>query len=122
MPYRDIMGTLQWGVARLANQVADLGPFKVLSNGTDMPVMTFALKDSGRYAVYDVSARMRMQGWQIPAYPLPKDAEDKHILRIVGRIGMSLDMADTLLADLAEAVDFLEEHGGSEEHRKGFTH
>ncbi|MGV1037030.1 MAG: glutamate decarboxylase [Candidatus Nanopelagicales bacterium] len=120
--YRAIMGSLQWGAQRIAAQIADMGPFEVLSDGTDIPVISFALKDPDTYTVYDVSSRLRLAGWQVPAYPLPADAQDKHILRIVARVGMSLDMADSLVEDLQDAVSYLQEHGGTGEHQRGFSH
>ena len=87
-----------------------------------IPVISFALKNPDTYTVYDVSSRLRLAGWQVPAYPLPADAQDKHILRIVARVGMSLDMADTLVSDLQDAVNYLEKNGGTGEQHGGFSH
>ncbi|MCB0919672.1 MAG: glutamate decarboxylase [Actinobacteria bacterium] len=120
--YQAIMGSLQWGTQQLAATIADMGPFHVISDGTDIPVIAFSLKETDRYTVYDVSSRLRLAGWQVPAYPLPADADDIHVLRIVVRLGMSLDMAETLADDLKDAVDFLEQHGGSSEQARGFSH
>ena len=120
--YAAIMTGLQWGMQRLARQIGDLGPFEILSDGTDIPVITFALKSSDDYTVYDVSDRMRNFGWQIPAYPLPADEQETHILRIVGRVGISLDMTDSLADDLKTSIDYLEKHGGSDERQRGFAH
>jgi len=69
--YREIMGSLQWGVQRLSKQIEEIGPFEILSDGTDIPVVTFALKDPKNCTVYDVSSRLRNRG-QVPAHPLPK--------------------------------------------------
>jgi glutamate decarboxylase len=120
--YHSIMGSLQWGVQQLAKQIGEIGPFEVISDGSAIPVIAFALKDPKDYTVYDISTRLRHQGWQVPAYPLPKNAEDKHILRIVGRLGMSLDMTDTLVSNIKEAIAYLDRKGGDGETHAGFSH
>lgn len=109
--YEAIMRALQTGARKIAAEIGDIGPFDVISDGTDIPVIAFRLKDSGSYTVYDVSARLRYHGWQVPAYPMPDNATDVHVLRIVARIGMTLDMADSLVDDLRTTVDYLERHG-----------
>mgnify|MGYP003402570717 FL=1 len=44
----------------------------------------------------------------VPAYTMPKDIEDMVVMRIVVRQGMSRDMADMLIQDIADAVAELE--------------
>ena len=85
----------------LAAQIERIGPFELVTRGTDLPVFAFKLKDSvTNYTVYDVSDRLRERGWQVPAYTYPADREDLAVLRVVVRAGMNHDMADLLLADL----------------------
>jgi glutamate decarboxylase len=71
-------------------------------------VFAFSLKDASRYSVYDISERLRVHGWQVPAYTMPPDATDVSVLRIVVREGFSKDMADMLLADIEKVVSELE--------------
>ena len=49
-----------------------------------------------------------MNGWIVPAYTLPPDAEHIRILRVVVRNGFGRDLADLFLDDLRRATDFLE--------------
>lgn len=107
--YTRIMTTLRDTATGLSQRIAQLGPFALLSDGSDIPVFAFRLKDSSRYSVYDVSDRLRIYGWQVPAYAMPANAEDIHALRIVVREGFSRDMADMLLQDLNHVVDELEQ-------------
>ena len=66
----------------------------------------------------------------VPAYTLPKDIDDIVVMRIVVRQGMSRDMADMLLKDIANAVAELDKlkyptpSREREEKQKGrvFTH
>ena len=59
------------------------------------------------FTVFDVSERLRIDGWQVPAYTMPDDATDVAVLRVVVREGFSLDLADALIEALAKAVDHL---------------
>jgi glutamate decarboxylase len=57
--------------------------------------------------VYHLSAKLRENGWIVPAYSLPPDAEDVHLMRVVVRIDLSRRMIDLLLLDLLLAWDEL---------------
>jgi glutamate decarboxylase len=85
----------------LAAGIADIGPYRLISDGSQLPVFAFALKpEVTNYTVFDVSDRMRQQGWLVPAYTYPENRQDLAVLRIVVRAGMTFDMADLLLEDL----------------------
>jgi len=105
--YRRIMESLRDTARRLSSQIAALGPFELLSDGSAIPVFAFRVREGQPFTVYDVSDRLRERGWQVPAYPMPAGAEDVHVLRIVVREGMSLDLAALLLKDLEQAVAHL---------------
>ena len=93
----------------LAAQIAAIGPYELISDGSELPVFAFALKPSvTNYTVYHVSERLRERGWLVPAYAFPANREDLSVLRIVVRAGMSFDMADLLLADLRSRTELLE--------------
>jgi glutamate decarboxylase len=93
----------------LAASIAKIGPYRLVSDGSELPVFAFAL-DPGvaNYTVFDVSDRLRERGWLIPAYTFPKNREDLAVLRVVVRAGMTYDMADLLLADLRHRTAALE--------------
>ncbi|NOZ42600.1 MAG: glutamate decarboxylase [Alphaproteobacteria bacterium] len=102
--YTRIMATLRDIATDLSGRIAALGPFDLLSDGSMIPVFAFCLKDPSRYSVYDVSERLRIRGWQVPAYTMPPDADAVAVLRIVVREGFSRDMADMLIADMTKVV------------------
>lgn len=106
--YARIMSTLRSTATALSARIAALGPFALLSDGATIPVFAFRLKDATRYSVYDVSERLRIRGWQVPAYTMPPDAESVEVLRVVVREGFSRDMADLLLDDLTKVIEELE--------------
>ena len=113
--YTQVMETLREVATRLSTEIAKLGPFELLSDGTAIPVFAFKLKDSVKgYSVFDVSDRLRQYGWQVPAYTMPANAEDVAVLRVVVREGFSVDMASKLLEDMKKAVALLENSPGQQ--------
>jgi glutamate decarboxylase len=74
-------------------------------------VFTVKLKPGvAGYSVFDVSERLRMRGWQVPAYTFPANLTDTAVLRIVVRNGFSMDLASLLLDDLRLQLRILELH------------
>lgn len=96
----------------LSDQIEKMGPFELLTRGTDIPVFAFSLKEPRHYSVYDLSDKLREHGWQVPAYTMPPKVEDLAVLRIVVREGFSRDLADLLLNHLQDAVQHFENQRG----------
>jgi glutamate decarboxylase len=85
----------------LSAQIGELGPFRLLTTGDQLPVFAFTLRpDVTGYSVFDVSAGLRESGWLVPAYTFPENRTDLAALRIVVRNGFSHDLADMLIDDL----------------------
>ena len=94
---------------QLAARVARMGPFELLTDGSELPVFAFKLRDEvSSYSVFDVSARLRERGWTVPAYTFPKNREDLAVLRVVVRNSFSMDLADLFAADLERLLPELE--------------
>jgi glutamate decarboxylase len=93
----------------IAAEIAAMGPYELLTDGSDLPVCAFTTAPSvTNYSVFDVSARMREFGWLVPAYAFPKNREDLSVLRVVVRAGLTHDMADLFLANLRKQTEWLE--------------
>jgi glutamate decarboxylase len=123
--YRRTIQGAQDVAVQLSSAIAEMGPYELLSEGRELPVFAFRLKkDVENYTVYDVSDRLRMAGWLVPAYTFPKNLEDMAVLRIVVRSGMTSDMADFLLEKLQEETEFLDSLDSPlpGEHRSAFSH
>ena len=123
--YRRVMRTAQRVAVHLSSTIAELGPYRLISDGSDLPVFAFALKEGvTNYSVFDVSDRLRQQGWLVPAYTFPANREDLSVLRIVVRAGMTMEMANLLLDHLREQTEFLESLDGPlpGEKRQPFAH
>ncbi len=99
--YRKVHGYSREVATRLSAQIAELGPFELITKGDELPVFAFKLKDGiENFTVFDVSNAMRERGWQLPAYTFPANREDLAALRVVVRLGFGHDLADLLIADL----------------------
>jgi len=97
-------------VARhIARGVAEMGPYRLITDGSELPVFAFTVgPDITNYTVFDVSARLRENGWLVPAYTFPENRQDLAVLRVVVRAGMSHDMADLFLAGLRKQTASLQ--------------
>jgi glutamate decarboxylase len=93
----------------LSAQIAELGPFELLTKGDELPVFAFKLRDTiSNYTVFDVSNALRENGWLLPAYTFPKNRQDLAALRVVLKRGFTHDMADLLVHDLKRQLPRLE--------------
>jgi glutamate decarboxylase len=109
----------------LARRVAGLGPFELLTDGSELPVFAFKLRhEIDNYSVFDVSTRLRERGWIVPAYTFPKNREDLAVLRVVVRNGFSADLAELFLGDLEHLIPQLERQPQhlQDESATGFHH
>ncbi len=100
----------------LSGEIAQMKPFRLISDGSDIPVFAFALKEVTNFTVFDLSERLRDRGWLVPAYTFPKNREDLAVLRIVVKEGFSRDMANLLLNDIHRHLQFFTSQPG---HRPG---
>jgi glutamate decarboxylase len=99
--YRRVHGYAREVATALSDRIAELGPFRLLTRGDELPVFAFTLADGvDNFTVFDVSNALRERGWQVPAYTFPEHRTDLAALRIVVRQGFGHDMADLLLSDL----------------------
>jgi glutamate decarboxylase len=107
--YRQVQSYARDVAKRLSAEIAELGPFRLLTRGDELPVFAFTLNDEiENYTVFDVSNALRERGWQVPAYTFPENRTDLAALRVVVRRGFSHDLADMLLADLERQLPRLE--------------
>lgn len=68
-----------------------------------------------------------MKGWQVPAYPLPKDLDQIEVQRIVVRADFGMGMAHDFVEDMKDAIKELNGahlvfHEKSSLKKYGFTH
>jgi glutamate decarboxylase len=88
----------------LAAEIADLGPFRLLTRGDELPAFAFTTDKEASFNVFDVARRLKERGWLVPAYTFPANREDLAVLRVVCRNGFTHDLAAMFLDDLRAAL------------------
>lgn len=113
--YGKIHGACYDTAQALAREIEQLGPFDVVYGGdpsAGIPALCWTLKpgtDPG-FTLFDLADRLRVYGWQVPAYTLPADCQTTAIQRILVRQGVSRDLASLLIRDIRNALAHLESH------------
>lgn len=96
-----------------ADQVAKLEMFDVLYDGRGgIPGCAWTIRhgDDPGFTLYDLADRLRVRGWQVPAYPMPPYRSDLVVQRILARLGLSRNLAELLFDDLRRAIQHLEKY------------
>ncbi|WP_084105629.1 glutamate decarboxylase [Demequina sp. NBRC 110056] len=111
----------------LSSHIGAMDPFELVSDGSDIPVFAWRLKEPTRngWTLYNLSDRLRGKGWLIPAYPMPEDLQETVVQRIVVRNGMGFNLARDLLKDIEDCVRWLDQFEmplPAEHDAPGFTH
>jgi glutamate decarboxylase len=107
--YRRVQAYAREVATRLADRIADSGPFRLLTRGDELPVFAFTLADGiDNYTVFDVSNALRERGWLVPAYTFPANRQDLAALRVVVRQGFTHDLADMLIDDIERQLPRLQ--------------
>ncbi len=124
--YRAVQQACQDLAVHIAATVQKMPEFVVVSDGRGWPVVTIALRpEVTKFTVFDISRKLRENGWLVPAYTMPPKREDLAVLRIVVRNGFSSVMAELFLRDLRNAVEWLDDLDAPmprEEQPSGFHH
>jgi glutamate decarboxylase len=94
----------------LSGEIGKMPAFELWNDGTDIPVFAWQLRKghTDKWNLYHLSERLRLKGWLIPAYPMPDNLTDLTVQRIVVRNGLSRNLAESLIVDITEAVDYLD--------------
>ncbi|MDR0912409.1 MAG: glutamate decarboxylase [Methanobrevibacter sp.] len=102
--YKQIMENLMETAQYLQYRLDALGIFDCLEGKLKLPIITIKLKkEFEKYgSVFGISRKLRENGWIIPAYTLPPNAENMAVLRIVIKENFSRTMADLLIKRMIE--------------------
>jgi glutamate decarboxylase len=101
--------------AYLAEEIVKLGPFDLLCDSdpsTGIPTVTWRIKDGvdSGYTLFDLADRLRVRGWQVPAYPLTGSVSNVTVQRVLVRQGVDRDLISILLDDFADSVTHFDKH------------
>lgn len=125
--YRAVHSASRDVAGYLAREIGAMEAFELWNDGSDIPVFAWSLAPghTQNWNLHHLSDRLRMNGWLVPAYPMPDGLADLTVQRIVVRTGFTRDLAASFLEDLRTAVAFLDsadtpfpdpEHGSAFHH------
>ncbi|KFF59575.1 glutamate decarboxylase [Cryobacterium sp. MLB-32] len=125
--YRLVQQTSQDVARYLSAGIEKIGAFTLWSDGSDLPVFAWQLKEghTDKWTLFHLSDRLRSHGWLVPAYAMPDNLGQITVQRIVVRNGLSMDLASRLLTVIENETAFLDNLEGPmpEEIRpEAFTH
>ncbi|WP_158969332.1 glutamate decarboxylase [Chachezhania sediminis] len=129
--YEKVHGACYDTATFLANEIAAMGPFEIVFDGDrarGIPAVSWKIKDGTDpgFTLFDLADRLRVRGWQVPAYTLPANCQDRAIQRILVRNGVSQDLCALLVEDMKAALDHVAAHPRkeplSEADASGFHH
>ncbi|KHL05645.1 glutamate decarboxylase [Sinomonas humi] len=108
--YRAVHAACRDVAEYLAREIGAMEPFELWNDGSDIPVFAWSLREghTDKWNLHHLSDRLRMEGWLVPAYPMPAGLEGLTVQRIVVRNGFTRDLAASFLEDLRNAVEFLD--------------
>jgi glutamate decarboxylase len=121
-------------VARyMASEIEKMGIFEVLEGAEQIPIICLKLKDDVKveWTLYDLADRLRMQGWMVPAYPMPENIKDIDVQRLVLRQDFGMNLAILCINDMKKQIEILNnsrvivpnnENGDNNYVSKGFDH
>ncbi|WP_436640868.1 glutamate decarboxylase [Microbaculum sp. FT89] len=113
--YRKVHTACYRSATYLAEEISKMGPFEVVFDGDmtrGIPAVSWKLKEGTEpgFSLFDLADRLRVRGWQVPAYTLPANCQDQAIQRILVRNGVSLDLCAALMDDMKAALAHFEAH------------
>lgn len=114
----------------LVRELNKFDMFEFLFDGNrekGIPAIAWRLKPSANvsFSLYDLADRLRTRGWLVPAYSLPANAQHIVVQRILAKQGLTIDLANLLIADFKRSIDFLLKNGSTKctaEDVKSFDH
>jgi glutamate decarboxylase len=111
--YAYLMGEMKENADRLAKAILDIGPFELIGEGEQLPLVAFRLAGEQPYDEFDLASQLAAErGWLVPAYHLPPNAEKVKLMRVLVKLTLGYSLAEKLAEDLAQACETLREKGG----------
>jgi glutamate decarboxylase len=121
--YRQIHQACRDTALYLSGEIAKMGPFELITDGSTIPVFAWKLKetisDQSNYSLFDLADKLRERGWLVPAYTMPKNRQDLTVQRVVIKEGFSRDMAALLLRDIHSAIAFFKSQSNDQSKLSG---
>ncbi len=115
--YRYVMDLMQQNAKLLADQITEIGRFKVIGAGEEqLPLVAFNLAGDEPFDEFDIAWQVAAErGWMLPAYTMPPEAQHVNMLRALVKLNLTHALVNTLVDDIHAACETLEKKGGASE-------
>jgi glutamate decarboxylase len=121
--YENLMKLMQKNAAELAKGIADVGPFELIGEGEQLPLVAWKLTGDQPYDEFDIASQLASErGWLVPAYHLPPNAQEVKLMRALVKVTLGYSLAEKLIEDLKTACEVLGKKGGVSEHERKRVH
>jgi glutamate decarboxylase len=111
--YELLMQTMHENAERLAKAILNIGPFELVGEGEQLPLVAFRIAGEQPYDEFDVASQLAAErGWMVPAYHLPPNADKVKLMRALVKLTLNYSLAEKLAQDLEQATKTLTEKGG----------
>ena len=121
--YEYLMKLMQKNAEELAKGIADVGPFELVGEGEQLPLVAWRLSGDQPYDEFDVASQLASErGWLVPAYHLPPNAQEVKLMRALVKLTLGYSLAEKLVEDIKTACDALAKKGGVAEHERKRVH
>lgn len=113
--YTKIQNACYDSARAFSEALVKLGPFEILYGGdmdSGIPCVSWKLREGADvpFSLYDLADRLRVRGWQVPAYSMPARRQDLIVQRILVRHGVSMDLISLLLEDFRQSIAYFDKH------------
>ena len=120
--YSFVMDVMKKNSQYLGGRLAEVGPFEIVGGDAEqLPVVAFRIADDADvpYDEFDIAWQVAAErGWMLPAYTMPKNADDVKMLRALVKLNLSRELVGTLADDIVQACETLEKKGGASKHER----
>jgi glutamate decarboxylase len=105
--YTFVMEVMKKNSQYLGGRLAEVGPFEIVGGDAEqLPVVAFRIADDADvpYDEFDIAWQVAAErGWMLPAYTMPKNADDVKMLRALVKLNLSRELVRTLADDIVQA-------------------
>jgi len=121
--YEHLMKLMQKNAEELAKGIAEVGPFELVGEGEQLPLVAWRLTGDQPYDEFDVASQLAAErGWLVPAYHLPPNAQEVKLMRALVKLTLGYSLAEKLVSDIKVACETLQKKGGVDERARKRVH
>jgi glutamate decarboxylase len=122
--YAEVIAAMKGNAEHLADNLADSGRFELIgADSEQLPLVCFRLAGENPFDEFDLSGQLAGErGWMLPAYTMPRDAQEVVVMRALVKANLDHSRVDLLTEDILKACEVLDGKGGLHEAERKRVH